>query len=85
MASRSQLVKGKTMFEVQLVINEVRQLELKAIPEVAYKNDLAGALSMIPSKVVMIQDVCKYYNCKVGSVGDMELRIPMINCVTMKC
>ena len=29
---------------------------------------------MIPPKVVMIQDVRKCYNCKVGSVGDMKLR-----------
>ena len=62
------------MFEVQLISNEVKQPEFKAIPEVAYKNDPTGALSMIPSKVVMIQDVCKCYNCKVESVGDMELR-----------
>ena len=29
---------------------------------------------MIPPKVVMIQDVQKCYNYKVGSVGDLELR-----------
>ena len=29
---------------------------------------------MILLKVVMIQDVRKCYNCKVGSIGDMELR-----------
>ena len=62
------------MFEVQLIRNEVMKPEFMAIPEVAYKNDPTGALSMIPSKVVMIQDVRKCYNCKVGSVGDMELR-----------
>ena len=54
--------------------NEVKKPELKAIPKVAYKNDPTGALSMIPSKVVMIQDVQKCWNCKVGGVGDMELR-----------
>ena len=62
------------MFEVQLVSNEVKEPEFKAIPEVAYKNDPTSALSMIPVKVVMIQDVCKCYNCKVGRIGDMELR-----------
>ena len=66
MASNSEQVKGKTTFEFQLVSNEVKQPEFKAIPEVAYKNDPAEALSMIPPKVVMIQDVCKCYNCKVG-------------------
>ena len=29
---------------------------------------------MIPPKVVMIQDVRKCYNCKVGSIGDLELK-----------
>ena len=29
---------------------------------------------MILNKVVMIQDVRKCYNCKVGSIGDFELR-----------
>ena len=62
MASSSQQVKGKTAFEVQLVRNEVTQLEFKAIPKVAYKNDPPSALSMIPPKVVMIQDVRKCYN-----------------------
>ena len=57
MGSISEQVKGKITFEVQLVSNEVKELEFKAIPEVAYKNDPVGALSMIPSKVVMIQDV----------------------------
>ena len=62
MTSSSQQVKEKIMFEVQLVNNKVKQLEFKAIPEVAYKNDPTGALSMIPPKVVTIQDVCKCYN-----------------------
>ena len=74
MASSSKQVNGKTAFEVQLVSNKVKQPYFKAIPEVAYKNDPARALSMIPPKVVMIQDVCRCYNFKVGSVGDMELR-----------
>ena len=66
MASSSQKVKGKTVFEVQLVRNEVKQPYFKAILEVAYKNDPASALSMIPSKVVIIQDVRKCHNCKSG-------------------
>ena len=59
MASSSQLAKEKTTFEVQLISNEFKQPKFKAILDVAYKNDLASALSMIPSKVVMIQDVQK--------------------------
>ena len=54
MASNTQLEKANTTFEVQLIRNEVKQPEFKAIPEVAYKNDLAGTLCMIPSKVIMI-------------------------------
>ena len=70
--SSSQAAKGK--FEVQLVSNEVKQPDFKAIPEVAYKNDPTVSLSMIPPKVVMIQDVRKFYNYKVGSIGDLELK-----------
>ena len=40
----------------------------------AYKNDPANALSITPSKVIIVQDVCKCYNCKVGGIGDMEIR-----------
>ena len=54
--------------------NEIKEPEFKATPEVAYKNEPASALSMIPPKVIMIQDVRNCYNCKVGSFGDMELR-----------
>ena len=71
-ASNSQLEKGK--FEVYIVSNDVKQPNFWAIPEVAYKDDLTSALSMILPKVVMIQDVRKCYNCKVGSIGDLELR-----------
>ena len=39
----------------------------------AYRDDPAGALSMIPPKVVMIQDIRKCYNCKGRSIGDLEL------------
>ena len=58
MASNSQQVKGKIKFEVQLVSKKVKQPKFKAIPEVAYKDDPAGALLMIPPKVLMIQ-MCK--------------------------
>ena len=73
MASKSQPEKVKTTFEVQFISNEFKQLKFKAIPEVAYKNDPASALSMIPPKVIMIQDVRKCYNFKVGGIGDMEI------------
>ena len=62
MTSSSQLAKENTTFEVQLISNEVKQLEFKAILEVVYKKDPLGALYIIPSKVVMIQDVRKCYN-----------------------
>ena len=71
-ASSSQGMKGK--FEIQLVSNEVKQPNFRAIPKFAYKDDPIGALSMIPPKVVMIQDVSKCYNYKVGSIGDLELK-----------
>ena len=26
------------------------------------------------TNVIMVQDVRKFYNCKIGSIGDMEIR-----------
>ena len=65
--------KGKDSLEIQLVSNEVKQPKFKPIPKVSYKNDLVGALSSIPDKVVMVRDVYKCYNCKVGAIGDLEI------------
>ena len=73
MASGSKSAKGKESHEIELVSNEVKQPDFRPIPEVAYKNDPAGALSMIPNKVVMVQDVWKCYNCKIGAIGDLEI------------
>ena len=73
MASGSKSIKGKESHEIQLVSNEVKQPEFRPIPEVAYKNDPVGALSVIPNKVVMVQDIQKCYNYKVGAIGDLEI------------
>ena len=73
MASGSKSTKGKESHEIQLVSNEVKQPEFKPIPKVAYKNDPAGALSMILDKVVMVQEISKCYNCKIGAIGDLEI------------
>ena len=73
MPSGSKTTKGKDSHELQLVSNEVKQPEFKPIPVVAYKNDPAGALSVIPDKVVMVQDIRKCYNCKIGAIGDLEI------------
>ena len=73
MASGSKSTKGKESHEIQLVSNEVKQPQFRPIPEFSYKNDLAGALFVILDKVVMVQDVRKCYNCKVGAIGDLEI------------
>ena len=73
MASSSKDPKGKGVHEVQLVSNEVKQPDFRPIPEVAYRNDPASALSIIPKKVIMVQDVKKCYNCKIGAIGDLEI------------
>lgn len=73
MASGSGTTKGLESHEVQLVSNEVKQPEFKPIPEVAYKNDPTGALSVILDKVVMVEDVRRCYNCKIGAIGDLEI------------
>ena len=54
MASSSSTANEKESHEIQLVSNEVKQPEFRPIPEVAYKNDPVGALSMILDKVVMV-------------------------------
>lgn len=57
MASSSRKIEEKEPFEGQLVSNELKQPNFWPIPKVAYKNDLAVTLSIIPPKVVMVQDV----------------------------
>lgn len=73
-SSKEKGVEGKEVLNVQLVSNEVKQPIFKAIPYIAYKQDPSGPLSMIPLQVLMIQDVRKCYNYKIGSIGDMEIR-----------
>ena len=73
MASRTKNTKGKEGHEIYLVSNEIKQPEFKPIPEVSYKNVPTGALSVIPNKVVMGQDVNFFYNCKVGAIRDLEI------------
>ena len=73
MAFGSKTTKGKDSHKVQLVSNEVKQPKFKPILEVAYKNDLASALPVVPNKVAMVQDVKKCYNYKIGAIGDLEI------------
>ena len=73
MASSSQKTSEKESFKVQLVSNEVKQPDFCPIPKVAYKNNPASALSVIPLKVVMVQDVRRCYNFKIGPIGDLEI------------
>ena len=74
MASSSRNIEGREILNVQLVINEVKKPYFKVIPDVSYKQDLSSALSMIPLNVIMVQDVRKCYNYKIGGIGDMEIR-----------
>ena len=67
-------VKEKKVLDVQLVSNKVKQPNFRDIPDIAYKQDPSSALSMIPLKVIMVQDVEKCYNYKIGGIGDMEIR-----------
>ena len=59
---------------VQLISNEIKQPNFRVILDITYKQDPSGVLSMIPPQVLMIQDVRCCYTCKVGSIGDMEIR-----------
>lgn len=67
--------KGKEVLNAQIIRNDVCKLhKFQVIPESAVKGDLMGALSLIPPKVLMINDVCTCYMCKIGEIGDYELR-----------
>ena len=59
---------------VQLISNDVHQPPFLPIPNIVYKGDPSSVLLTIPSKVIMIQDVRCYYICKVGEIGDLEIR-----------
>ena len=73
MASGSKSTKGKGSHKIQLVSNEVKQPKFKPILEVAYKNYPIGTLPAIPNKVVMVQDVRRCYNCKIGGIQHLEI------------
>ena len=65
---------GKEVFYIQLISHDVIKLPFRAIPEIVYKGDMSRVLSMIPPKVLMIQDVRCFYMGKIGEVGDMDIR-----------
>ena len=67
--------KWKKVTNVQLISNDVCEApDFKAIPEVPYKGDLAGALSSISPTVLMINKVRNCYMCKIREIGDLEIR-----------
>ena len=73
-SSKSMFVEVNEVFIMQLICNEIKQPNFRAILDIAYKQDPSGVLSTIPLQVLIIQDVRYYYTCKVGSIGDMEIR-----------
>ena len=75
MASSSKNVEGKEVLNVQLVSNEVKQPIFKAIPNISYKQDPSGAFPMIPLNVIMVQDVRKCYNFKIGSIENIYIMV----------
>ena len=62
MASISKTMKDKETFQVQLVSNEDKKPNFKAIPDISYKQEPSGTLSMISPKFIIVQDVRKCYN-----------------------
>ena len=46
--SKENGLEEKEVFNIHLVSNEIKQPIFKAIPDIAYKQDHSGALSMIP-------------------------------------
>ena len=74
MKSASKNVEGKEVLNVQLVINDVKQPIFKAILDITYNKDPSSALSMIPPNVLIMQDIRKFYSCKISNIQDMEIR-----------
>lgn len=74
MAFSSKKPHEKYLFEVQLVLDEVKQPNFRPILEVAYKIDPVGALSIISPKFVMVENVRRCYNYKIGAIRDIEIR-----------
>ena len=73
-SSKVKGVEGKEVLNVQLISKEIKQPIFKASLDITYKQDPSGALPMILLQVLMIQDVKNCYTCKIGSIGDMEIR-----------
>lgn len=73
-SSTTMVKEGMKVLNVQLISNEIKQPNFKAILDISYKQYSSGVLSMIPPQVLMIQDVKCCYTCKVGSIGDIEIR-----------
>ena len=71
MASSSKNPKEKEPFEVQLVSNEVKQPNFRAIPEVAYKNDPA-------SRLLIIQNEESLVNMKNSQNDDVWQHLPLL-------
>ena len=68
-------MEGKEVKNVQLISNEACEPpKFRPIPKITYKVNPNGALSQFPSNVLMINDVRDCYTCKIGEVGDFELR-----------
>ena len=78
MAASSSIVmrkEGKEVTNVKLISNKAcAQTKFQEILEIAYKGDLARAFSSIPPNVLMMNDVHNCYMCKIGEVGDLEMR-----------
>ena len=73
-SSTTNIKDGKEVFNLQLIRNEIKQLNFRAILDIAYKQDPSSALSMIPPWFLMIQDVRSCYTWKVGNIRDMDIR-----------
>ena len=66
---------GKEVMNVKMINNDVCDApKFKAITKIAYKGDPVGALSSIPPKVLMMNDVRNFYICNIEEIRDLEIR-----------
>ena len=47
--------------------------DFKLSPVVAKTLDLSGAQSQIPSKVLLIDDICLHFKCAIQDIGILEM------------
>ena len=52
---------------------EWKALDFKLSLAITETLDLVGAQSQIPSKVLLVNDICSYFHCLIQDIGTLEM------------